>query len=105
MATNATFPPYEYIEGGQVAGIDAEIITAVAEKLAKGEDLRADPLTASHADWAESFKGKYEITADNALDVVQKETGLVFAQVLEHAGVYKRNAEGKEAFLRFLNTL
>lgn len=80
-------------------------LAAVAEKLAKGEDLRADPLTASHADWAEGFAGKYEITADNALDVVQKETGLVFAQVLEHAGVYKRNAEGKEAFLRFLNTL
>ena len=80
-------------------------LAAVAEKLAKGEDLRADPLTASHADWAEGFAGKYEITADNALDVVQKETGLVIAQVLEHAGVYKRNAEGKEAFLRFLNTL
>ena len=80
-------------------------LAAVAEKLAKGEDLRVDPLTASHADWAEGFAGKYEITADNALDVVQKETGLVFAQVLEHAGVYKRNAEGKEAFLRFLNTL
>ena len=80
-------------------------LAAVAEKLAKGEDLRADPLTASHSDWAEGFAGKYEITADNALDVVQKETGLVFAQVLEHAGVYKRNAEGKEAFLRFLNTL
>ena len=80
-------------------------LAAVAEKLAKGEDLRADPLTASHADWAEGFAGKYEITADNALDVVQKETGLVFAQVLEHAGVYKRYAEGKEAFLRFLNTL
>ena len=80
-------------------------LAAVAEKLAKGEDLRADPLTASHADWAEGFAGKYEITADNALDVVQKETGLVFAQVLEHASVYKRNAEGKEAFLRFLNTL
>ena len=80
-------------------------LAAVAEKLAKGEDLRADPLTASHADWAEGFKGKYEITADNALDVVQKETGLVFAQVLEHAGVYKRTPEGKEAFLRFLNTL
>ena len=86
------------------ARLKAEL-AAVAEKLAKGEDLRADPLTASHADWAEGFKGKYEITADTALDVVQKETGLVFAQVLEHAGVYKRNAEGKEAFLRFLNTL
>ena len=86
------------------ARLKAEL-AAVAEKLAKGEDLRADPLTASHADWAEGFKGKYEITADNALDVVQKETGLVFAQVLEHAGVYKRTPEGKEAFLRFLNTL
>ena len=96
------------IEGMGLAVLPARLKTeraGVAEKLAKGEDLRADPLTASHADWAEGFAGKYEITADNALDVVQKETGLVFAQVLEHAGVYKRNAEGKEAFLRFLNTL
>ena len=28
--------------------------------------------------------------------------GLVFAKVLEHAGVYARTPEGKEAFLRFL---
>ena len=33
MATNATFPPYEYIEGGEVVGIDAEIAAAIAEKL------------------------------------------------------------------------
>ncbi len=31
-----------------------------------------------------------------------KETGLVFAQVLEHAGVYKRTPEGQAAFLRFI---
>ena len=82
-----------------------EELAAVAEKLVSGDDLRTDPRTAAHADWAEGFKGKYQITADNALDIVQKETGLVFAQVLEHAGVYKRTPEGKEAFLRFLNTL
>ncbi len=28
-----------------------------------------------------------------------------FAQVLEHAGVYKRSNEGREAFLRFLKTI
>ena len=83
------------------ARLKAEL-AAVAEKLACGEDLRADPLTESHASWAEGFREKYSITRENALDVVQKETGLVFAQVLEHAGVYKRNPEGKEAFLRFL---
>ena len=77
-------------------------LAAVADKLASGDDLRADPLTAAHADWAEGFMPNYTITADNALDVVYHETGLVFAKVLEHAGVYARTPEGKAAFLRFL---
>ena len=81
-----------------------EELAAVAEALASGADLRANELTEKHADWAENFKANYTITADNALDIVQKETGLVFAQVLEHAGVYKRTEEGKTAFLRFLNS-
>ena len=80
-------------------------LAAVADALASGADLRADERTEKHADWAEGFKGKYTITADNALDIVEKETGLVFAQVLEHAGVYKRTAEGKAAFLRFLEQI
>ncbi len=33
MATNAAFPPYEYKEGDQIVGIDAEIAAAIAEKL------------------------------------------------------------------------
>lgn len=33
MATNAAFPPYEYVEGGKFVGIDVEIATAIAEKL------------------------------------------------------------------------
>ncbi|OUQ25229.1 UDP-glucose--hexose-1-phosphate uridylyltransferase [Flavonifractor sp. An135] len=86
------------------ARLKAEL-AAVAEKLADGADLTADPLTASHAAWAEGFKGKYQITKENALEIVQKETGLVFAQVLEHAGVYKRTEEGKAAFLKFLATI
>jgi polar amino acid transport system substrate-binding protein len=42
MATNAAFPPYEYIEGGKVAGIDAEIAAAIAEKL--GLELQIDDM-------------------------------------------------------------
>ena len=82
-----------------------EELSAVADALVNGKDLRAGELTAKHADWAEGFAGKYGITADNAWDVVKKETGLVFAKVLEHAGVYARNAEGKVAFLRFLDSV
>ena len=80
-----------------------EELAAVADGLAAGADLRANALTEKHADWAEGFWEKYAITPDNALDIVEKETGLVFAQVLEHAGVYKRTEEGKAAFLRFLS--
>ncbi len=33
MATNAEFPPYEYKEGDEVIGIDAEVAKAIADKL------------------------------------------------------------------------
>jgi UDPglucose--hexose-1-phosphate uridylyltransferase len=39
------------------------------------------------------------------MDIIQKEVGIVFGKVLEHAGVYKRNAEGREAFQRFIDVL
>ena len=36
------------------------------------------------------------------MDIVKEETGLVFAQVLEHAGVYRRSEAGQAAFLKFI---
>lgn len=33
MATNAYFPPYEYYEGEEIIGIDAEVAQAIADKL------------------------------------------------------------------------
>ncbi len=93
------------IEVMGLAVLPARLKAELAAALATGADLRADERTEKHADWAEGFASKYTITADNALDIVEKETGLVFAQVLEHAGVYKRTAEGKAAFLRFLEQI
>ena len=82
-----------------------EELAAVADALVKGADLRASELTEKHAGWAEAFAKNYAITADNALDIVKAETGKVFAQVLEHCGVYARTPEGKERFLKFLSTI
>ncbi|MDO5549273.1 MAG: galactose-1-phosphate uridylyltransferase, partial [Eubacteriales bacterium] len=65
-------------------------------------DIRADERIAKHADWAEELQSKYTFTVDNAMDILQKEVGVVFAKVLEHAGVYPRTEAGKQAFLRFL---
>ena len=42
MGTNASFPPYEFYEDGQIVGIDAEIAAAIAEKL--GMELKIDDM-------------------------------------------------------------
>jgi len=50
MATNAEFPPYEYYEGDEVVGIDAEIAAAIAEELGmklKIEDMAFDSIIAA----------------------------------------------------------
>jgi polar amino acid transport system substrate-binding protein len=40
MATNATFPPYEFYEGDKIVGIDAEIAEAIAGKLDMTLDIQ-----------------------------------------------------------------
>ena len=40
MATNATFPPYEYYESSDIVGIDVEIGAAIAEKLGMGFEVQ-----------------------------------------------------------------
>ena len=80
-------------------------LAAVEEALLSGADMRANELTASHAEWAEGFAKNYAVTPENVHEIVQHETGLVFSRVLEHAGVYKRTPEGRAAFLRFVEAL
>ena len=76
------------------------------EAILSGADIRADEVLEKHADWVEEFVGKYErIDGSNIDKVIEDEIGLVFMQVLEDAGVYKRTAEGKAAFRRFVESL
>ena len=70
--------------------------------------LNGAPLTGSlekHAPWVEELRTQYTFDRENIMEILQKEVGKVFAKVLEHAGVYKRNAEGLKAFERFIDTV
>ena len=80
-------------------------LALLAEALVAGRDIRADETLAKHADWAEELQSRYTFTRENAMDILKKEVGVVFAQVLEHAGVYKCTAEGRAAFLRFIESV
>jgi UDPglucose--hexose-1-phosphate uridylyltransferase len=78
----------------------------LAEAILSGEDIRKDELLEKHADWVDEFRPKYpEITRDTVMDILHKEIGDVFMQVLEDAGVYKRDEEGQAAFGRFVASL
>lgn len=80
-------------------------LTDLAAAMAEGKDITADEALSKHAPWCEELKKQYTFTADNAMDIILKETGKVFAEVLEDAGVYKRTEEGKAAFLKFVEAV
>ncbi len=81
------------------ARLKAEL-AAVEEAILSGAPLRGE--LEKHAPWAEELKQKHRFTKENITAILQQEVGLVFAQVLEHAGVYKRDAAGRAAFGRFV---
>ena len=78
---------------------------ALEKAILEKTDLRSNPLTELHADWAEAFMGNYEFTKENCMDIIKCEVGKVFATVLEHAGVYKRDEAGIKAFMRFIESV
>ena len=81
-------------------------LAAVEKGLTDGSDLQADPLTASHAQWAQEVRNRHpEMTPGNVRQILRQEVGEVFAHVLEDAGVFKRTPDGSAAFERFTSLL
>ncbi len=60
-----------------------------------------------HLEWAKGLKERYQsvVTSSNVEALVSEETGKKFLKVLEDAGVFKRNEEGKAGFNRFVLAL
>lgn len=75
------------------------------------EEVRAylldqpNQIAAYHIPWAQEMKETYTITEENVTEIVYQEVGGIFAKVLEYAGVFKRDASGQAAFMRFINKL
>ena len=80
-------------------------LSDLAEAAFSGKDIFSDEVLSKHAEWLEELKKKYTFTRENAMDIILKETGKVFAEVLEDAGVYKNTPEGKAAFIDFIDTV
>jgi len=77
----------------------ADLKTAILS----GADIRADEVLSKHADWIDELKTRYTFDENNTEEILKKETGRVFKEVLEDAGVYKCTPQGRTAFMRFVD--
>ena len=68
----------------------------------RGEELRENDSMAKHLRWFEQLK-KMDINRDNVDEVLHNEIGKIFAKILENAGVYKTDEQGRAAFDRFID--
>ena len=80
-------------------------LTDLASAIVSGADIAADAVLNKHAPWVEELKKQYTFTEENALDIILQETGRVFTEVLEDAGVYKNTPEGRAAFFQFIGAV
>ncbi len=80
----------------------------LADAILNGGDIEADEVLSKHADWVnEKILPRLgsEPTGDEIIDVIKDEVGIAFSEILECAGVYKRDEAGQKAFMRFVNSL
>ncbi|HJB55279.1 MAG TPA: UDP-glucose--hexose-1-phosphate uridylyltransferase, partial [Candidatus Olsenella avistercoris] len=84
---------------GELGAVREHLLAARARGAAAAEvrrELDADPLTASHAAWAEDVFARRADDLDDARaeQVLRDEVGAVFGHVLEDAGVFKWDEPG-----------
>ena len=83
-----------------------EELELLAEYIVSGKEISDCEKIEKHAAWVASFLPKYEtITKENVMDILKEEVGIVFTHVLEDAGVFKCTEEGRNSFMRFVNSL
>ena len=80
-------------------------LAALERCILDGHDPKDDPLTAKHADWAQELCARHEFTPENVAEILRCEVGQVFTEVLEDAGVFKRDASGRAAFRKFIESI
>lgn len=75
------------------------------EAILKKIDIFLDERISKHGVWTKEIRKKYEdLSVENIDSILREEIGLVFAQVLEDAGVFKSTAEGRKYFVRFVES-
>ena len=85
--------------------LKAELAALAAALVNNTPVAEFDESIEKHGPWAQKLRTQYTFTAENTMEILQKEVGIIFAEVLENAGVYKLDPQGREGFVRFLSAV
>lgn len=80
-------------------------IALMCEAITEGKSFEQIPEIEKHAAWFDAFKDNYDITPDNAEQIIKAEIGKTFVRVLSDAGVFKDTPEGDAALMRFVDNV
>ncbi len=113
----AVLPPRLVPELNKVQSVMEQCLANDKKANAVYGQLTTDSTTISHADWARkiyaklleqgdgSSKGNASLSSEQLKKYIYDEVGIVFSHVLEDAGVFKWDEEGRAAQHRFLESL
>ena len=79
-------------------------LACVEERIGNGLPLDT-PETEKHAEWVKTILASREVTKETLRDILSEEVGKVFESVLEDAGVYKPDENGKAGICAFVASL
>ena len=96
VATNAEFPPYEYVSNGKIVGIDADIMQAICDELGyelKIENMKFDSIIASvNAGKADVGAAGMTVTEDRKKNIDFSDSYTTSKQVII---IYNNDADSK----------
>lgn len=83
--------------------VEIELLEAELKNIDWKNSLKNNPTLSKHLDWVEKIVKKRGENINT--EILKDEIGKTFSTVLEHAGVFKNDEIGKNAFKKFIDTL
>ena len=78
---------------------------SLAKAIVAKADIRNDEVLAKHADWVDMLGAKYNMDESNVDDIIKKEIGIVYSEILEQCGVFSRDENGRAQLKKFIESV
>ena len=82
--------------------METEAMELLAKAIVEKADIRADETLGKHADWVDMLSEKYDMDESNVDDIIRKEIGIVYSEILEQCGVFARDEKGRAQLKKFI---